>query len=98
MLELTLTEPALLVAFPYGILADRLGRKPTAFISYFGLAISFAFTPVMLGGQKETVRRNPYILLTGCLFQLIGGGVPVMFAALYAVAADVSAEKDKLVT
>lgn len=87
----------MLVAFPYGMLADKIGRKPTALLSYVGLAVSFAFTPLMLSQEKGYVRNNPYVLLAGCLFQLFGGGIPVMFAALYAIAADVSSEKDKLV-
>ncbi|KND93588.1 hypothetical protein TOPH_01530, partial [Tolypocladium ophioglossoides CBS 100239] len=85
----------LLVAFPYGLLADRIGRKPTAVLAYGGTAVSFAFTPLMLGGMQAQVRGNPYLLMTGSLFLLFGGGVPVLLATLYAMAADVSTEKEK---
>lgn len=67
-------------------------------MAYLGLAISFAFTPIMLGYFKATVRRNPYILMFGCVLQLFGGGITVLFATLYAVAADVSSDQDKSVS
>lgn len=86
---------ALVVAFPYGLLADRIGRKPTAVLAYGGTAASFAFAPFMLGKMQAQVRSNPYLLMTGSLFLLCGGGVPVLLATLYAMAADVSTEKEK---
>lgn len=88
---------ALLVTFPYGMLADRIGRKPTAVFAYVGLAISFSFTPLLFGEFQNTLRRNPYILMTGSLWVLLGGGVPVLLNTLYAIAADVSTEEQKYV-
>ncbi|EFY91813.1 hypothetical protein MAC_02098 [Metarhizium acridum CQMa 102] len=85
----------LLVTFPYGMLADRIGRKPTAVLAYVGLAISFSFTPLMFGVFQDTLRRNPYIIMTASLWILLGGGVPVLLNTLYAVAADVSTEQQK---
>ncbi|TWU72145.1 hypothetical protein ED733_003321 [Metarhizium rileyi] len=85
----------LLVTFPYGMLADRIGRKPTAVFAYVGLAISFGFTPLMFGLFPDTLRRNPYILMTGSLWALLGGGVPVLMNTLYAIAADVSTGHQK---
>lgn len=38
---------------------------------------------------------NPYWMLPGCLFQVVGGGIPVAFSMLYAIAADVTDEKNK---
>lgn len=77
------------------MLADRIGRKPTAVFAYAGIAVSFSFAPLMLGVFRHSVRRNPYILMFGALFQLLGGGVPVLLATLYAMAADVSTEQEK---
>ena len=85
------------MAFPYGILADRIGRKPTAFMAYGSVAVSFGFAPFMLNVMKKAVRENPYLLMTGSLFLLFGGGVPVLLNTLYAMAADVSSEKEKYV-
>lgn len=79
------------------MLADRIGRKPTAVLAYVGLAISFSFTPLMFGVFQDTLRRNPYIIMTGSLWTLLGGGIPVLLNTLYAVAADVSTEQQKYV-
>ncbi|KAM3504821.1 hypothetical protein MY11210_008200, partial [Beauveria gryllotalpidicola] len=86
----------LVTAFPFGAMSDRFGRKPTALIAYFGLFASFFVTPLMLGPPlRQRVRANPYLLLWGSLFQVAGGGVPVLLQTLYAMAADVSSEEEK---
>ncbi|RSM15255.1 hypothetical protein CEP52_000841 [Fusarium oligoseptatum] len=85
----------LMVAFPYGMMSDKIGRKPTLLFSYSGVAVSFLFGPAALKSSQDALRENPYILLWGCVFQIFGGGIPVMLNTLYAVAADVSTEQDK---
>ena len=85
----------LLVAFPYGIIADRLGRKPTLMLSYFGLALSFSWTPVMLAFFQNQVRQNPYILILGIPLLLIGGGTQPFLSTMYAMASDVSTEHNR---
>ena len=85
----------MIVAFPYGMLADKIGRKPAALLSYLGVALSYMMTPFLLGTLNKVVRRNPYVLMTASLFTLIGGGVQVFLATLYAIAADVSSEEEK---
>jgi MFS family permease len=77
------------------MLSDRIGRKPTALISYGGVALSFSFAPLLLGPWKQMIRSNPYILLVGNVWLLFGGGVPVLIATLYSIAADVSTEQEK---
>ncbi|PMB68708.1 hypothetical protein BM221_005289 [Beauveria bassiana] len=86
----------LITAFPFGAMSDRFGRKPTALLAYLGLSASFFVTPVMLGPPlRQHVRANPYLLLWGSLFQVAGGGIPVLLQTLYAMAADVSSEEEK---
>ncbi|KAK7403628.1 hypothetical protein QQX98_010593 [Neonectria punicea] len=85
----------LIVAFPYGLMADKIGRKPTVIFAYSGVAVSFGFGPVVLKGLQQPIRDNPYLLLMGAVFQLFGGGIPVLLNTLYAIAADVSSEEDK---
>lgn len=77
------------------MLADKIGRKPTMLIAYGGLALSPISGPLMLGVAQRALRKNPYLLMTGSLFLLIGGGGHVAISMLYAMAADVSSEKDK---
>lgn len=83
------------MALPYGTLADRIGRKPTVIIAYSGIAVSFLFAPLLMGTFARAVRRHPYLLMSGQLFQFLGGSVVVLFATLYAIAADVSDDKTK---
>ena len=77
------------------MLADKIGRKPTVLLSYGGMAVSFMFAPFMLGTHRDYFRRNPYVLMVGSIFSLVGGGVPVLLSTLYAIVADVSDEKEK---
>lgn len=85
----------LLSTFPFGMLADKIGRKPTILLASIGMALGPLSGPLMLGLFQSAVRKNPYILMTSSLFLLIGGGTQVVLAMLYAMAADVSSEKDK---
>lgn len=76
-------------------MADKIGRKPTLVLAYGGVTIAFGIGPVLLRAGQRQVRQNPYLLMMGSAFQLIGGGIQVLLATLYAIAADVSSEKDK---
>ncbi|KAI5461453.1 major facilitator superfamily domain-containing protein [Mariannaea sp. PMI_226] len=85
----------LLVAFPYGMMSDKIGRKPTVIFSYAGVAFSMGIGPFFLKDLQQLIRDKPYILLIGSIFQLFGGGIPVLLSTLYAIAADVSSEEEK---
>ncbi|KAM3551257.1 hypothetical protein MY1884_007808 [Beauveria asiatica] len=86
----------LITTFPFGAMSDRFGRKPIALLAYLGLVASFFVTPLMLGPPlRQRVRANPYLLLWGSLFQVAGGGIPVLLQTLYAMAADVSSQEEK---
>ncbi|KAM0258787.1 hypothetical protein ACHAQJ_003629 [Trichoderma viride] len=86
---------SLLTTFPFGMLADKIGRKPTILLAYGGMALSPVSGPLMLGLFQTAVRKNPYLLMISSLFLFIGGGPQVVLAMLYAMAADVSSEKEK---
>ncbi|KAF7550052.1 hypothetical protein G7Z17_g5968 [Cylindrodendrum hubeiense] len=85
----------LIIAFPYGMMADKIGRKPTVIFAYSGVAVSFGFGPLFLKAMQQPIRDNPYLLLIGTGFQLFGGGVQVLLTTFYAIAADVSSEEEK---
>ncbi|KAF4981001.1 hypothetical protein FZEAL_3116 [Fusarium zealandicum] len=78
----------LVVAFPYGMMSDKIGRKPTVLLSYAGVAVTFLFGPFCLKMFQMSLRENPYLVLMSASFQLVGGGIPVLLATLYAIAAD----------
>ncbi|KAM0328646.1 hypothetical protein ACHAQA_005058 [Verticillium albo-atrum] len=82
----------LVVAFPYGVLADRIGRKPSFFLAYGGIVLGFGWGPLVLSLSHHP---NIWILLMGNAFFLIGGGVPVAINLLYAMASDVSTDADR---
>ncbi|KAK3321784.1 general substrate transporter [Apodospora peruviana] len=82
----------MVAALPYGVLADRIGRKPTFVLSYCGIILSFSWGPALLFFAKAP---NLWLIIIGCLFLLIGGGIPVAMNSLNAMAADVSTEGDK---
>uniref|UniRef100_L2FND5 MFS multidrug transporter n=1 Tax=Colletotrichum fructicola (strain Nara gc5) TaxID=1213859 RepID=L2FND5_COLFN len=61
----------MLVAFPYGILSDRIGRKAVLLLAYFGTVLTFSWAPLMLSFFPEA---NIYFLFVGMVFGVIGGG------------------------
>ncbi|MBE3046133.1 hypothetical protein IMZ48_27065 [Candidatus Bathyarchaeota archaeon] len=61
-------------------------------MAYAGVAVSFGTSPLYFHYYRDT---NPYWILPGCLFQAVGGGIPVAFSMLYAMAADVTDEKNR---
>ncbi|KAK4154815.1 general substrate transporter [Chaetomidium leptoderma] len=82
----------LVAVLPYGVLADRIGRKPTFILAYVGTVLVFAWGPLML-----VIGETPHVRLAamGALFFLIGGGIPVAMISLNAMASDVSSETDR---
>lgn len=83
---------SLVAALPYGVLADRVGRKPAFVLAYVGVLMAFAWAPLML---KVVRTENLYVLMVGSVFFLVGGGIPTALNSLNAMAADVSSEAEK---
>ncbi|KAH7388904.1 major facilitator superfamily domain-containing protein [Cadophora sp. MPI-SDFR-AT-0126] len=73
-------------AFPFGILADKIGRKPVYMISMIGTTLYLVSTMLVI----RFWRFLPVHLVIFCsIFQIIGGGTQVLLAVLYSIAADV---------
>ncbi|RGP73028.1 mfs transporter [Fusarium sporotrichioides] len=85
----------LIVAFPYGTMSDKIGRKPTIMFAWIGIAVCFLFAPFSIKAFQGSLRDRPYVLVLGGFFQVFGGGIPVLMSTLYSIAADVSTEEDK---
>jgi len=87
----------MVAALPYGLLADRVGRKKAFGLAYLGVIMAFAWAPAVLWfGSGLLVGENQlWVLMVGSVFFLVGGGVPMLFNVLNAMAADVSGEGDK---
>ncbi|KAH7192191.1 major facilitator superfamily domain-containing protein [Fusarium flagelliforme] len=85
----------LVVAFPYGTMSDKIGRKPTLMFSWVGIAVCYLFAPFSIKAFQGSLRDRPYMLVLGGFFQIFGGGIPVLMSTLYSIAADVSTEENK---
>ncbi|SPO06115.1 uncharacterized protein DNG_08804 [Cephalotrichum gorgonifer] len=91
-LMLVMAIVGVVIALPYGALADRIGRKPVIILTYSNLAFGSMTMPFTFPYLRNI---NPYWMLVGCLFQAIGGGIPVMFTTIYSMVADVTDEKNR---
>ncbi|KAK0625822.1 major facilitator superfamily domain-containing protein [Immersiella caudata] len=82
----------LLVALPYGVLADKVGRKTVMVLGSVGSFLSLLWVLLVL-------RLEPYIpvhaLLVSPAFLVIGGGNGAIIAAFYATISDIVSEVDR---
>ncbi|KAM7205233.1 Major facilitator superfamily domain containing protein [Rhypophila sp. PSN 637] len=79
--------PGIVCAIPYGILADRWGRKPVLLLSALGLNLSLAFTYGVLYFSNIF---PVWAVCFGPLLMFIGGGAMVAVAMLYTMLSDVT--------
>ncbi|KAF4637074.1 hypothetical protein G7Y89_g1021 [Cudoniella acicularis] len=81
--------PGLLTTIPYGLLADRVGRKVVFIISVLGLVLAGWYNIMILSFWKtlplQLIWLSPLILF-------IGGGEAVTSMVLYAVGSDITTE------
>ncbi|KAH8427284.1 uncharacterized protein LDX57_004998 [Aspergillus melleus] len=82
----------LVTAFPFGILADILGRKPIVFLSTLGSLLSLTWTLAVIGLPQFV---PVHLILIGPLFTVVGGGSTVIIASLFSVLSDVVDEGDR---
>ncbi|KFY83753.1 hypothetical protein V500_09918, partial [Pseudogymnoascus sp. VKM F-4518 (FW-2643)] len=79
--------PSLLLSMPYGILADRIGRKPVFILSVVGILLTELLGLVICWWW----RVFPLRLIWAMPFtQILGGGSAVASAMLFATVADVA--------
>lgn len=79
--------PGLVLSMPYGILADRIGRKPVFLISVIGIELTELLGLVICWWWRAFPLR---LLWATPIMQIIGGGSAVTSAMLFATVADVA--------
>ncbi|RFU29458.1 hypothetical protein B7463_g6868, partial [Scytalidium lignicola] len=82
----------LFFAFPYGILADRIGRKPIFVLASLGSILTLTWA-VMVLRFSQTI--PVYFILVAPVFRLIGGGNSVLIVVIYSIVADVESEANR---
>lgn len=78
--------------FPFGILADVIGRKPVMFLSTIGSSLSLAFILAVIHFPRAVPVE---FILAGPLFTVLGGGSTVLVANLYSILSDVVAPAER---
>lgn len=85
----------MVLAIPYGLMADRYGRKPTVCLVIPGYMIGIGIIFVVLW-FSETIPLRAVWLST--LASLIGGGPAVAFAIVWTMMSDVTTEDERCVS
>jgi len=81
-----------LMAFPYGLLADRRGRKSTLILGVPGFTLNSIITIAVLWFSDVLPLRAVWL---SSLAWLIGGGPVVAFAIIWTMMADVTTEAER---
>ncbi|KAK3329762.1 major facilitator superfamily domain-containing protein [Apodospora peruviana] len=78
--------PAMLVAVPYGTLADRIGRKPVLLLAIVGCFMNDIWIRLVYWFPDIFPLRTVWL---GGLWQAIGGGATTLSSILFVLVADV---------
>ncbi|KAJ5908771.1 hypothetical protein N7495_001453 [Penicillium taxi] len=81
-----------ILAFPFGLLADRVGRRSTLILGLPGFAVNAIITIVVLWFSDIFPLRAIWL---SCLGWLIGGGPVVAFAIIWTMMADVTTDSER---
>ncbi|KAM4060794.1 major facilitator superfamily protein [Hirsutella rhossiliensis] len=78
--------PSLFLAVPYGLLADRIGRRPVLALSIAGMNIALVW---MMMAMRLGNILPIWTIWTSAAWQIVGGGSSVMISMVYSMIADV---------
>ncbi|KAH7316840.1 major facilitator superfamily domain-containing protein [Stachybotrys elegans] len=81
-----------LVQIPFGLLADKYGRRPVLFLSFAGYVLHVAWIMIVLLFPNVF---SIWAILFASLAYIIGGGGQMVVAMLYTIVSDVTAPEDR---
>ncbi|KAF7590005.1 hypothetical protein BBP40_003449 [Aspergillus hancockii] len=89
----TLDEvPGILLAIPYGLMADRLGRKPVLLLSLLGLILD-QITLRLISWYSDIIPLRA--ILFAPLFLICGGGSQIATSMAYTMATDIVPSEER---
>ncbi|KAE8448084.1 hypothetical protein EG329_009849 [Mollisiaceae sp. DMI_Dod_QoI] len=84
--------PSLVMTIPYGLLADRIGRKPVFMLAIIGLVLCALWQMIVMWFWRTLPLR---LLWLGPILTLIGGGEAVAAMTFYAIVCDITLEANR---
>ncbi|KGO74874.1 Major facilitator superfamily domain, general substrate transporter [Penicillium italicum] len=84
--------PGLLLSLPYGVMADRWGRKPLVYLSMLGILLGEIWIRIVCLWPTVIPLRMVWL---SALFKIIGGGDQVLTAIALVIVADVFSEDER---
>ncbi|RYP16574.1 hypothetical protein DL765_005035 [Monosporascus sp. GIB2] len=85
---------AFFAAFPWGLAADRIGRKPVVVLAVLGLVVGLLFQMVVLRFHDVFSVR---LIWLSSASAVIGGGNAVLTAIVMSIVVDATSERDRAV-
>ncbi|KAI1165965.1 major facilitator superfamily domain-containing protein [Nemania serpens] len=82
----------ILAALPWGIVADKIGRRPVFVMGLTGMSISILWIMVV-GWFSQTF--SPRLIWLSPVFYLLGGGNPVLSAIVHSMTLDIVPESER---
>ncbi|KAF7906922.1 hypothetical protein EAE99_011989 [Botrytis elliptica] len=92
VLETLKALPGMFMAVPYGLLADKIGRKPVFALSILGLLLSLLFEVFIMSEWMMLPIRAVWF---APFLQFIGGGEKTASAIFYAIISDVTTQDER---
>ncbi|KAJ5106730.1 Major facilitator superfamily domain general substrate transporter [Penicillium angulare] len=77
----------LITAFPFGVLADRIGQKPVIYLSVIGTMLCMSWELIVLAFPGTLPAR---LIVAGPLFLVVGGGFTVQVSLTYSIACNLA--------
>ncbi|KAJ8067506.1 hypothetical protein OCU04_004849 [Sclerotinia nivalis] len=92
VLETLKSLPGMFMAVPYGLLADKIGRKPVFALAILGILLSLLFEVFIM---TEWMMLPIRVVWFAPFLQFIGGGEKTAAAIFYAIISDVTTQSER---